>query len=90
VIKSRRMRRTRHVLRARENRKSCTISVGIPEGKRALERGRRRWKGSVKIGLKDIEWKNVDLIYLTQVTEKWRAAAKTVLNFSVLQNAGRL
>jgi hypothetical protein len=38
--------------------------VGKPEGKTALERGRRRWKDSIKIGLKEIEWKNVDWIYL--------------------------
>jgi hypothetical protein len=84
VIKSRRVRWTRHVVRAREKRKSYRISVGKPEGKIALERGRGRWKDGIKTVLKEIEWKKVDWIYLIQDTEKWRAAAKTLLNFSVL------
>jgi hypothetical protein len=72
------------VLRAREKRKSYRISVGKPEGKIVLERSRHRWKDSIKTDLKEIEWKNVDWIYITHDKEKWRAAAKTVLNFSVL------
>jgi len=69
---------------AREKRKAYRISVGKPERKIALERGRRKWNDSIKTGLKEIEWKNLDWIYLTQDKEKWRAAAKIVLNFSVL------
>jgi hypothetical protein len=56
--------------------------VGNPEGKIVLKRSRHKWKDSIKTDLKEIEWKNVDWIYLTQDTEKWRAAAKTVLHFS--------
>jgi hypothetical protein len=78
MIESKRMRWTR------EKRKSCRISVGNPEGKIALEKGRRRWKDGIKIGLKEIEWQNVHWIYLTQDTEKLPAAAKIVLNFSLL------
>ena len=78
VIKSRRMRWLR------EKRKSYRTSVGKTEGKVALERSRRRLKDSIKTGPKETEWQNVDWIYLSQDTEKWQAAAKTVLNFSVL------
>jgi hypothetical protein len=46
MIKSKRMRWTR------EKRKSCRISVGNLEGNIALEKGRRRWKDGIKIGLK--------------------------------------
>lgn len=42
VIKPRRMRWTRHMIQAREKRKTYRISVGKTEGKIALERGRRR------------------------------------------------
>jgi hypothetical protein len=59
VIKSRRLRWIRHVARAREKRKSYRISVGKPEGKMAVDRGRLRWMDTIKIGLKEIEWKNV-------------------------------
>jgi len=76
VIKSKKMRWKR------EKRKSSRISVGKPEGKIALERGRRRWKDGIKTGLKEIEWQNVDWIYQTQDTEKLPAAAKTILNLT--------
>jgi hypothetical protein len=43
---------------------------GKPERRSAVERGRLRWKDRIKDGLKEIEWKKVDWIYLTQDTEK--------------------
>jgi len=51
---------------AREKRKAYRISVGKPERKIALERGRRKWMDNIKTGLKEIEWKNLDWIYLTR------------------------
>ena len=43
VIKSRRMRWTGHVARMEEGRGVHKFLVGKPEGKRTLERPRRRW-----------------------------------------------
>jgi hypothetical protein len=60
----------RLVVRAREKRKSYRTSVGKPERRRAPERSRRRWKNSIITVLKEIEWKNVEWIYVTQDPEK--------------------
>jgi hypothetical protein len=42
TIKSRRMRWAGHVARM-EKRNACRILMGMPKGKRPLERTRRRW-----------------------------------------------
>jgi hypothetical protein len=42
IIKSRRMRWARHLARMEENRKACRLLVRKPEGRRPLERQRRR------------------------------------------------
>ena len=44
VIKSRRMRWDGHVARMGENRGVYRVLVGKPEGKRPLDRPRRRWE----------------------------------------------
>lgn len=41
------------MVRARNKRKSCRISVGKPDGKMALDRGRLSWEDSINIGLKE-------------------------------------
>jgi hypothetical protein len=38
--------------------------VGKPEGKRSLERPRRRWMDNIKIDLKEIGWGVMDWIVL--------------------------
>jgi hypothetical protein len=50
VIKSRRMRWTRHVASMGERRDPYRIFFGKPEGKRPLERPRRRWEGNIGDG----------------------------------------
>jgi hypothetical protein len=47
MIKSRRMRWAWHVARTVEKRNAHRILVGKPEGKRPLERPRRRWVDNV-------------------------------------------
>jgi hypothetical protein len=44
MIKSRRMRWAGHVARMGEKRNACRVLVGKPEGKKQLERPRRRWE----------------------------------------------
>jgi hypothetical protein len=53
-IKSRRMRWAGHVARMGEGRNVHRVLVGKPEGKRPLERPRRRWEDGIKMDLREI------------------------------------
>jgi hypothetical protein len=55
-IKSRRMRWAGHVARMGEERNVYRVLVGKPEGKRPLERPRRRWEDGIKMDLREIGW----------------------------------
>jgi hypothetical protein len=59
-IKSRRMRWAGHVARMGEGRNLCRVLVGKSEGKRPLERPRRRWEDGIKMGLREIGWRDVE------------------------------
>jgi hypothetical protein len=65
IIKSRRMRWTRHVARMGEKRNAYRILVGKPGGKRPLGRSRRRWVDNIKMDLREIGWDGLDWIGLT-------------------------
>jgi hypothetical protein len=54
IIKSRRMRWEGHVARMGEKRNAYRILVGNPEGKRPLERPRRRWEDNIEMDLREI------------------------------------
>jgi hypothetical protein len=56
VIKSRRMRREGHVARIGKGRDTYRILVGRPEGRRPLERPRRRWEDNIKMDLQEVGW----------------------------------
>jgi hypothetical protein len=56
------------------------ILVGKPEGKRPLERPRRRSLGNIKMDLREIVEDGVDWIDLAQDRDQWRALVNTVLN----------
>jgi hypothetical protein len=45
------MKQVRHIEHMEEKRNTCKIFVGKPEGKRPLERPRRRWKDNITIDL---------------------------------------
>jgi hypothetical protein len=55
AIKSRRLRWAEHVARTAERRDAYRILVGKPEGKRPLERLRRRWEDNVKMDLRGVQ-----------------------------------
>jgi hypothetical protein len=55
-IKSRRMKWAGHVARMGERRNLYRVLVGKPEGKRPLERPRRRWEYGIKMDLREIGW----------------------------------
>jgi hypothetical protein len=81
-IKSRRMRWAGHVARMGEERKVYKVLVGKREGKRPLERPRRKWMGSECIlgrRLGRVEW-----IQLARDRDRWWAVVNTVMNLRVL------
>jgi hypothetical protein len=82
-IKSRRMKWAGHVARMGEGRNLYRVSVGKPEGKRPLERPRRRWEDGIKMGLWEIGC-GVEWIHLTQDRDHWRAVVNAVMNFRVV------
>jgi hypothetical protein len=43
-----------------EKRNAYRILVGKPEGKRPLERPRRRWVENIKMDLRDVGWDGMD------------------------------
>jgi hypothetical protein len=51
VVKSRRIRWAGHVARIREER---GVLMGKPEGRRPLERPRRRWEDNIKMDLQEV------------------------------------
>jgi hypothetical protein len=63
VISSRRMRLEVHVARMTE-RCAHRVSVWIPDGKRSLERPRRRWGDNIRMDLKEVVSESVDWIDL--------------------------
>jgi hypothetical protein len=57
--------------------------VGKPEGKRPLERPRRRWVDNIKMDIEEDGWGGVDWIGLAQDRDKWRALVNSVINLRV-------
>jgi hypothetical protein len=53
VIKSRRMKWAEHVARRGEGKGVYRVLVGRPEGKRPLERPRRRWEDNIKMDFRE-------------------------------------
>jgi hypothetical protein len=82
IIKSRRMKWAGHVARM-ERRNAYRLLVGKPEGKRPLERPRRRQVDNIRMGLGEVGWGDVDWIGLTQDRNRWRAVVNSVLNLRV-------
>jgi hypothetical protein len=59
------------------------ILVGRPEERRPLGRPRRRWGDNIKMDLREMEFGDVDWIYLVQDRDRWRALVNTVMNLRV-------
>jgi hypothetical protein len=73
VIKSRRMRWAGHVARIGEGRGVYRVLIGRPEGKRPLERPRRRWEDNIKMDLREIGIDGANWIRLSQDRVQWWA-----------------
>jgi hypothetical protein len=80
MIKSRRLRWAGHVARMREGRGVYRVLVGRPEGKRPLERPRRRWEDNIKLDLRETGIDGTNWIRLAQDRVRWRAFMNTVMN----------
>ena len=83
VVKSGRIRWAGHVARVGEGRGVHRVLVGKPEGKRPLERPRRRWEDNIKMELKEVGRGGGDWMELAQDRDRWRALVNTVMNFRV-------
>ena len=57
--------------------------VGKPEGKRPLERPRRRWEDYIKMDLQEVGCGGVDWIELKQDRNSWRALVNAVMKLRV-------
>ena len=62
-------------------------SGGEPEGKRPLERPRRRWEDNIKMDLREVGGGG-DWMELAQDRDRWRTLVNTVMNLRVPQSAG--
>ena len=85
VVKSRRMRWAGHVARMGEGRGMHRVLVGKPEGKRPMERPRRRWEDNINRDLQEVGGGCGDWVELAQDRDRWGALVSTV---SGSKNAG--
>jgi hypothetical protein len=83
-IKSRRMRWVGYVACTRRGRNVYRVLVGKSEGKRPLERARRRWEDGIKTVLREIGWEDVEWIHLAQDRDHWLGLVNAVMNLWVL------
>jgi hypothetical protein len=66
-----------------EKRNAYRLLVGKPEGRRPLERPRRRWMDNIRIDLGEVRWGDVDWIGLAKDRNRWRVLVDSVLNLRV-------
>ena len=78
VIRSRR-RWAGHVARMGERIVYYRVLLGKPEGKRPLERPRRRWEDNVKMGLQEVVYGGMDCIDPAQDRDGWRTRVNAVM-----------
>jgi hypothetical protein len=66
-----------------EKRNVYRLLVGKPEGKRPLEKPRRRWIDNIEMDLLEIGVSVVDWIGLAQDRYRWRALVNSVMKLRV-------
>jgi hypothetical protein len=65
-----------------ERRGAYRALVGKPEGRRPLERSRRRWEDNIKVDLREVGW-GIDWVDLAQDRDRWRALGNAVMHLRV-------
>ena len=83
MIKSRRLRWTRHVARMEEGRSAFKILTGKPPGKRPSGRPRRRWEDNIRMDLKEIGINAGNWVDSAQDRNYWGALMNASLNLRV-------
>jgi hypothetical protein len=53
------------------------------EGKRAIERHRRKWEDNIKMDLEEREWSNMGWADLVHDRNRWRTVVNKVMNLRV-------
>ena len=71
-----------------EGRGVHSVLVRKPEGKRPLERPRRRWEDNIKMDLQEVGGGCGDWMELAQDRERWPAFVSTVMNLRVPKMRG--
>jgi hypothetical protein len=69
LVKWRKMRWVGYIARILEKRNAYRLLVGKPEGKRPLERPRRRLVDNIKMDLGEMGWSNVDWLRIRKSGE---------------------
>jgi len=82
------MRWAGHVAHMGKERGMYRVLVGKPEGKRPLERPRRRWVDNIGTDLQEVGCGYMDWTRLAQDRESWRTLESAVINLRVPCNAG--
>jgi hypothetical protein len=59
------------------------ILAVTPEGKRPLERLRRRWEDNIEMDLQEVGGGGTDWMELAQDRDRWRTLVSTVIKLSV-------
>jgi hypothetical protein len=83
MIKSRRMRKTRHEARMGEKGNVYRGLVRNPEGRRLLGRRICRWDDNIKMDHREIGCGDTDWINLAQDKDQYRALVNTVMKLRV-------
>ena len=71
-----------------EGRGVHRVLVGKPEGKRPLERPRRRWEDNIKMDLQEVKGSCGGWMELAQDRDRLRTLVNTVTELSGSKNAG--
>jgi hypothetical protein len=62
-----------------EERNVYKVLMGKSEGKRPLQRPRRRWEDGIRPDLREIGWGSAEWIQLVQDTNQWRTLVNTMM-----------
>ena len=66
-----------------DGRNAYRVLVGRTEGRRLLERHRRRWENSIRVDFQEVEWGSMDWIALAQNRDKFRVLVNAIMNIRV-------